>query len=414
MSEKDTEAVVDSSAPATPARRNRRSEGSTVATGDTGVGPRSRTDAPREHGPVLDAVPWGVQVAGAWSWRLLAIAGVIAVLIWLIIQLRYLVVPVLVALLLSALLVPVVDRLERAGWRRGLAVAVTELGLITVVAGLVTLVVLQVVGVRHELQARAVSAFEQFREFLLTSPLQITAVDFDEWIESIGETLQENTQWLLTGAASVGSVVGHFGAGLLLALFATIFILWDGRQIWAWTVGILPRRARAAADAGGKAGWISLGNFIRTQILVALVDAIGIGVGAIWLVTPGLAIPLGVLVFLGAFVPIVGAIVTGAVAVLFALLFNGWVAAVIMLGVVLLVQQVEGHVLQPILMSSAVKIHPLAVVLAVTGGTMVAGIAGALFAVPLVALINTAVHTIAEGSWRDAALEQPADAGKDA
>lgn len=403
MSEQESEQAADRVAAERAPRRPTSKRKSAAVAGAS----------PSGHGPVLDAVPWGVQVAGAWSWRLLAVAGVFALCIWLVIQLRYLVIPLLVALLLSALLVPVVDRLERAGWRRGLAVAVTELGLIAVFSGLVTLVVLQVVGARHELQYRAIAALEQFQAFLLASPLQITQADLTEWLTGLGQQLQENTQWLLTGAASVGSVVGHFGAGLLLALFATIFILWDGRQIWAWIVGLLPRRARAAADAGGRAGWASLGSFIRTQILVALVDAIGIGIGAVFLVTPGLALPLAVLVFLGAFVPIVGAIVTGAVAVLFALLFNGWVAALVMLGVVLLVQQVEGHVLQPILMSSAVKIHPLAVVLAVTGGTMIAGIAGALFAVPLVALINSAAQTIAAGHWRADAAPTTTPSGKD-
>lgn len=356
--------------------------------------------ARRDHGPVLDALPWGMQVAGAWAWRLLAVAGVLILLGLLVIQLRYLIVPLLVALLLGALLVPLVDRLQRHGWPRWLAVTVTEIGLIAVVTGLVALVVWQVLAVRGELQAKGIAAFEQFKALLLASPLEITEAEFEQWLTGLLTTLQQNTEWLLTGAASVGSVVGHFGAGLLLALFATIFILLDGRGIWAWVLRVFPRRSRAALDDGGKAGWSTLVGFVRTQILVAFVDAVGIGAGAVFLVTPGLALPLAVLVFLGAFVPIVGAVVTGAVAVLFALLFNGPLAALLMLIVVLAVQQLEGHVLQPILMSNAVKIHPLAVVLAVAGGTMVAGIAGALFAVPLVALLNSAITTIADGGWR--------------
>ena len=188
-------------------------------------------------------------------------------------------------------------------------------------------------------------------------------------------------------------------AGILLTLFALVFNLLDGKMIWNWIVGILPRKARPATNGGGKAAWVTLSNYIRVQIVVALIDAVGIGLGAVILGLP-MALPITVMVFLGSFVPIVGAILTGAVAVFIALVYNGWLVAIIMLAIVLLVQQIEGHVLQPWIMGNAVKIHPLAVVLAVTGGTMIAGIPGALFAVPLVAMLNTSIKFIASGAWR--------------
>ena len=198
----------------------------------------------------------------------------------------------------------------------------------------------------------------------------------------------------------MGSTVTELFAGVLLTLFSTLFILIDGKGIWSWIVRVFPRRARAALDGAGKAGWLTLQNFIKVQILVATIDAIGIGAGAAILQLP-LAIPIAVLVFFGSFIPVIGAVATGALAVFIALVYNGPVIALIMLGGVLLVQQLEGHVLQPLVMGSAVKVHPLAVVFAVAAGSYIAGIPGALFAVPIVAVVNVMVNYVASGAWRE-------------
>lgn len=178
--------------------------------------------------------------------------------------------------------------------------------------------------------------------------------------------------------------------GTVIALFCTFFFLLDGRAIWTWVVGLLPRQARQQVHQAGRRGLVTLAAYTRTQILVAAVDATGIGVGAAILGLP-LALPLGILVFVGSFIPFVGALVTGAIAVLVALVVKGWVTAVIMLVIVLAVQQIEGNVLQPFLMGHAVALHPVAVLLVVTGGTMYAGIVGALFAVPVAAVLNTVI-----------------------
>jgi predicted PurR-regulated permease PerM len=187
--------------------------------------------------------------------------------------------------------------------------------------------------------------------------------------------------------------------GTLLTLFATLFIVIDGRGIWSWIVRLFPRRARVAVHGAGDAGWLTLTTFVKVQIFVAFVDAVGIGIGAVILQLP-LAIPIAIAVFLASFIPVVGAVVTGILAVFVALVYHGPVIALIMLGVVLLVQQVEGHVLQPLVMGSAVRVHPLAVVFSVAAGSFVAGIPGALFAVPLVATLNVIVRYIAGGEWR--------------
>jgi predicted PurR-regulated permease PerM len=189
-----------------------------------------------------------------------------------------------------------------------------------------------------------------------------------------------------------------------LVLFTTLFVLIDGRGIFEWTVRLFPRRARDAARGAGLTGWTTLTAFARVQVFVAFVDAVGIGLGAfiIGLFFNGfpLLVPIVIAVFLGSFIPIVGAVVSGVLAVIVALVFLGPLPALVMLAVVLLVQQLEGHVLQPLIMGAAVNVHPLAVVLAVAAGGFLADIPGTLFAVPLVAVANAIAHYLARAPWR--------------
>ncbi|PJJ71499.1 putative PurR-regulated permease PerM [Diaminobutyricimonas aerilata] len=366
------------------------------AVGGTGPGP--------VDGALNGTVPPAMVIAGAWAWRLLAVAAVIGVLVWLVIQLRDLVVPVLVAVLLAALLVPFSNFLQRHRWPKWLAVAVSEIGIIAVITGLIWLVVTQVRAGFPDLQRRTMQQFEVFREWLRDSPLDLTDADLNRYIDQGFAALQTNASTIATGALSVGSTAGHFITGMLLVLFATLFILIDGRGIWNWIVRLFPRRARVAVNGSGEAGWHTLSTFVRVQIFVAFVDAVGIGLGA-WILGLffggfPLVIPISVAVFLGSFVPVVGAVITGAFAVVVALVFLGPVPALIMLGIVLLVQQIEGHILQPLIMGAAVRVHPLAVVLAVAAGGFLAGIPGTLFAVPIVAVLNVMVKYIASGAWR--------------
>ena len=351
-----------------------------------------------------DAVPAGLKIAGAYSWRILAIVGVIAVFIFLVMQFKYIVIPFMIAILIGALLVPLVQWLVRHKWPKALAVAVAMLGTIAIVSGLLVVVVSQIRSGWPDLQDRSVKAYEDFRTFLETSPLHITDAQFSAWLDSAIASIQADSQVLVSGALSVGSTAGHVLAGLLLTLFATLFILIDGKGIWAWIVRLFPRRARPAIDGSGHAGWVTLTTFVKVQIFVAFVDAVGIGLGAwiLGLIFGGfpLVIPIAIAVFLGSFIPVVGAVVTGAIAVFVALVYLGPFPALLMLAVVLLVQQIEGHVLQPLIMGTAVKVHPLAVVFAVAAGSFTAGIAGALFAVPIIAVLNVMVKYIASGEWR--------------
>ncbi|ADG73846.1 protein of unknown function UPF0118 [Cellulomonas flavigena DSM 20109] len=341
--------------------------------------------------PRPDPVPASVRAWAGWSWRALVILAALAAGLWLVAALKVIVVPVAVALLLTVLLSPVVRALQRyVRLPRSAAAGTALVGLIALVAGLLTLAGRSIVNGIAELWEQARSGFDELLTWLSEGPLQLGTGEIEDYLGQVQDAAASSGQQLVSGALSVGVTVGHVAAGTLIALFCTLFFLIDGRGIWAWLVGLMPRGSRERVHQAGRRGWVTLGAYTRTQILVAAVDAVGIGIGAAFLQLP-LVVPLAVLVFFGSFIPFVGAIVTGSIAVLVALVTQGWVSALIMLGIVLLVQQLEGHVLQPFLMGHAVSLHPVAVLLVVTTGSLVAGIVGALFAVPLAALVNTVV-----------------------
>ena len=346
-----------------------------------------------------------MRIAAAWSWRILVIAGVLALVGFLIVQLRYVVIPFFIGVLLAALLVPFCNWLQRKGWPKWLAVAVNEIAVIAVVAGLITVVVFQVRSGFPALQEQTLARYEDLKDFLAAPPFSISETELNGWFSTTFTSVVEDTSALLSQALDFASVGGHILAGLVLALFTTLFLLIDGKGIWTWILRLFPTRARAAVGGAGQAGWITLTTFVKVQIMVAAIDAVGIGLGAFLLgVFTGrefpLVIPIAIAVFLASFIPVVGAVLSGAMAVFVALVFLGPIEALVMLGIVILVQQVEGHVLQPLLIGAVVKVHPLAVVLAVATGGFVAGIAGALFAVPLVATLNVMIGYIARGDWR--------------
>ncbi len=345
------------------------------------------------------AVPPALRQVTAYAWRLLIVAAAIGVIVWLVIQLKLLVIPLLVAILVTALVWPAFSFLLRHRWPRWLAIVVTVLVTIAVISGLLWLAVWQITREFASVRERTVEAVGQFRQYLIDGPLHLSAQQIDDGLRQGGTFLQQQAEVLWTGALAIGTTLGHVATGLLLTLFILLCLLADGAGIWRWTTRLFPRVARPAVDGAGRAGWRTVISYARTQLLVATIDAVGIGLGAFLLGVP-LAIPIGVLVFLGAFVPFVGAVVTGALAVFIALVYNGPLIALFMLIVVLGVQQIESHVLQPILMGSAVKVHPLAVVLVVAGGAMIGGIPGALFAVPLAAFVNVVAVYLSSHAWR--------------
>ena len=350
-----------------------------------------------------DYVPPSLRITASYGWRILVIAAVIAVFIWRVIELTLLVIPFMVAILVTALLRPAFEAMIKARFPRWLAIGISVLGTLAVVTGLFWLVIWQIREQLSDVQSKTTEAVAALQGFLVDG-FGLSEKQIQEYLDQGLELLQQQADFLVSAASAVGGTAAHVLTGAVLALFILICLLADGAGIWRWTLRLFPRIMRPAADAAARNGWATIVNYARTQMLVAAIDAVGIGIGAALLQVP-LAIPIAVLVFLGSFVPIVGAVVTGTVAVFLALVYNGPLIALAMLGVVLLVQQVEGHILQPILMGSAVKVHPLAIVLVVAGGTMIAGIPGALFAVPLAAFVNVVAITLSTGSWRTG--EQP-------
>ncbi|WP_082178202.1 MULTISPECIES: AI-2E family transporter [Micrococcaceae] len=343
-------------------------------------------------------IPYGIRIAASWAWRLGLILLVGGTLIWLLARISFLLIPVMVAALLAGLLSPIVAWLKRHGTPGGLAVAVTVLGFIGLIAGALALVGRQLFSGFGELWSEALTGVKQVQDWLADGPLHLTADQIDQYLKEATTALQDNSSSIVSGALSFGSTAGHFAAGLVLALFILIFFLLEGGRIWAFMVRLLPRKARAATFGAGRKGWTSMVSYARIQLFVAFVDAVGIGVGAAIIGVP-LALPLSVLVFIGSFIPVVGALVTGAIAVLLALVANGPINALIMLAIVLAVQQLESHILQPLVMGKAVSLHPVAVILAVAAGSYLAGIPGALFSVPILAVANSSIRYIAARTW---------------
>ena len=344
-------------------------------------------------------VPFAVDVAGAWSWRLIVIAGAGWVVWKGLGHVSLLVIAMMVAMLLAALLSPTVMLLRKKGVRAGGAAAIAELGLLLLLAVIISLTGQQLVRGFATMANKAVQGYQQLVDWWLKSlGYDLGADQLNQLLHQIENTFKDNPNTVLNGVSRVGSTAADVATGVLLTLFTLLFFLMEGERIWLFVVGLFPKDAREAVNGAGRAGWKSLGAYVRVQILVAAIDALGIGLGAAILGVP-LAIPLGVLVFLGSFIPVIGALFSGAVAVLLALVALGPVQALIMLGIVLLVQQVESHILQPLIMGKAVSLHPLAVIFSVAGGSMIFGAVGALFAVPTLAVVNSVVRYLADRGW---------------
>jgi predicted PurR-regulated permease PerM len=340
-----------------------------------------------------DAVEPFVRKAAAWSWRLLVIAAMVAALLWLMWRLRVIVVPVALAVMLTALLLPAVDRLNLRRVPRGLAVALVLLGGLAVFGGIMTFVVSQFISGLPGLVEQVTRSIDNATQWLIEGPLHLSREQIDNAGDTAIKALRDNQEKLTTGALSTAATLTEIITGALLMLFTLIFLLYGGRNIYAYLTKIVPAHTRDRVRDAGRAGFGSLIGYVRATFLVALVDAVGIGAGLAIIGVP-LALPLASLVFLGAFIPLVGAVLTGFLAVVVALLAKGFIYALITLGLIIAVQQLEAHVLQPLVMGRAVSIHPLAIVLAIATGAVLAGIIGALLAVPVLAFLNSAIRVL--------------------
>ena len=342
-------------------------------------------------------VPFGVDLAAAWAWRLLVIAGATYLLMWLVGYFAIATVPIAVALLISALAAPFVQALTRIGCPRSLSALLVVIAGFALVGALLTFAGNQVAAGASDLRDSAVQGLEQIRDWLHDGPLHASDSQINGYIESMQKALSGGAEGgqVINQVGEVGTALTQVLAAFFIAVFATYFFLADGERIWSWLVRLTPRAARERVDSSGRVAWVSLVQFVRATVVVALVDAVGIAIGAALLDVP-FVLAIGVLVFLGAFVPMIGATVAGSVAILVALVDQGPLTALLMLAVVVGVQQLEGQVLQPFLLGRWVSLHPLGVILAIAGGVLVAGIAGALVAVPIAAAANAVVLHLAE------------------
>jgi predicted PurR-regulated permease PerM len=321
-------------------------------------------------------------------------------------RLELIVVPVALATMVAALLVPAVDFLDRVGVPRGLAVALMLLSGFAVVGGILTFVVSQFIEGVPALAEQVGHSIEGLGNWLSSGPLHVGGDQIKQARETALEALRDNQEKVTSGALSTAGALTEIVTGALLVLFTLIFLLHGGRNIFGFVTKVFPENVQPRVRDAGRAGFRSLIGYVRATFLVALVDAVGIGTGLAIMGIP-LALPLASLVFLGAFIPLVGAVVAGFLAVIVALIAKGLIYALITLGLIIAVQQLEGHVLQPLVMGRAVSIHPLAVVLAIAAGGITAGIVGALLAVPAVAFLNSATRVLLA---RDPAAEEAAQA----
>lgn len=362
---------------------------------DTAAAPRAGS-APASTRHPAEAVHPLVRQAAEWSWRLLVILAALVALAMIVQRTSTVVIPLAIALLAAALLAPMVDWMQRRGVPRALGVFVTLVGSIGLVAGILTFVVEQFVAGVPQLSDEVTTSITTVQDWLINGPAHLS----NEQIRNAGDTIvraiESNQDSLTSGALTTATTIGHILTGAFLTLFILIFFLYGGDQIWEFVTRVVPTAHRQRVRTAGQLGFGSLVGFVRATVVVAAVDAIGIGAGLAILGVP-LALPLASLVFVGAFIPIIGAFLAGFIAVFIALVTKGFVTALIVLGIIIAVMQLEGHVLQPLLLGRAVSIHPLAVVLAITAGVVIGGIAGGLLAVPFVAVMNTAIRSLLEG-----------------
>jgi putative heme transporter len=349
----------------------------------------------------VEAVTWQVRVAAAWSWRLIVIAAGLYVAVTVLSRLELVAFSFILALFLTAVLRPLERLLRRIlHGPRSLPAALALLVGVAALGGIGWFVTWQISAHLDQLGNQVTDFVDHTKTWLQTGPLHLKSADLDKLTNNITDTVKSHQSQLISGAIATLRTLGEGLAALLLILLSTFFLLRDGEQIWGWVLRLFPRRSQPRLDHAGRVGWGTLGGYMRGQLLIALFHGISVTVLLLVLHVP-LATALGVLIFLGSFIPLLGLTVTGALCVAVALLEHGPTAGIIVGVSIIVLFHLEGHLLQPIIMSRAVALHPLAIALAVITGTTLGGIPGALIAVPLVAFLNTTVQALRSATGPD-------------
>jgi len=357
---------------------------------------REPQDAARPHRDTRDAVEavtWPVRVAAAWSWRVLAIALGVWVLGQAFIRVELVAFSFVLALFFTAVLHPLELRLRRLPGPRSLSAGLALLIGVAALVGIGWFVTAQITDHSAQLGDQITNFVDKTRSWLHNGPLHLKTKDLDKLADNITKAVKDHQGQLVSGAIETVRTVVEFVGALLLILLSTFFLLRDGEQIWGWVLRLFPRAAHDRLDTSARAGWRTLGGYMRGQVLIALFHGVSVMV-VLFVVRVPLAAALGVLIFLGSFVPMVGLTVTGAMCVAVAGLEHGLTAALAVGISIIVLVQLEAHLLQPLIMSRSVEVHPLAIALSVLTGTVLAGIVGALLAVPFVAFVNTTVSAL--------------------
>jgi predicted PurR-regulated permease PerM len=346
-------------------------------------------------------VPRGLVTASELGWRFLVVVAAVAVLAYALWYVRLVALPAFIALLIATLLVPPVAALVRRGVSRGLATTIVFVTALLVVFGLASLVVPPFISELGVLADTVAGGAQELGRLVASGPFGITEAEVQRAVDSASQRLQASSGQIASGVLSGAMIFGQIVASALLTAVLVFFFVKDGAWLWSWIVRLFPRRIRARVDQAGDTGWSVLSAYVRGVVLVATIDAVFIGIG-MTLVGMPLVLPLAVLTFVAAFVPIIGAVVAGSAAVLIALVSNGVGAALVVLGIVLLVQQLEGNVLYPLIMRRTMEMHPVATLMAVGAGGVLAGIIGALVAIPITAVVATTIPILRGTSPPDA------------
>ena len=309
--------------------------------------------------------------------------------LWVLGELRVVVVPVLASLLLATLLVPPADFLRRHRFPSAIATGLVMVAAAAIVGGVITLIAPAFVDQFGELESSVDEAVEEVVRWLVQGPFDLERSQIDEAVQNGLDSLRSNAggigEGLLTGASILFEVV----AGLLLMIVLVFFFVHDGRRMWDFGLTLVPQRRRELVDGAGREVWTATAGYMRGVALIAVVDAVLIGIALAVIGVP-LVLPLMVLVFFGAFIPLVGAVASGAIAALVALISNGVVDAALVVAAIVAIQQIEGDLLYPNVVGRMIRLHPVAILLVLTAGTVVAGILGALLSIPVAAAAWTA------------------------
>ncbi len=341
--------------------------------------------------------------------NVLLVAGGLVVLAWLAVTLRLVVVPLLVSLMIATLLLPPVDALRRRGVPSAPATVVTMLVATAVLGGILAVIVPGIVSQLGTVVSSAEDGIDRVANWLVGGPLGLEQRDIDDSIDQAATYLQDNAGQISGGVAAGATLVGEVIAGMLLALVIVFFFVHDGRRLWNWAVAIVPAAQRETVDAAGHRIWTTTAGYVRGVTIIALIDAVLIGI-ALAIIGVPLVVPLAALMFLGAYIPLAGVVVAGTLAALVALVSGGVIDALLVIAVIAVIQQLEGDLLYPVVVGRTVALHPLAILLVLTAGTVLAGLIGALLSVPVAAAIWMAVAPLLPGRNEAASEPEPAPA----